>query len=60
VIDEALRRLSPKSAMAKELAYGRKSWSALTRFLDEGHAEIDTDVVEQPLCASMPQVVQAA
>ena len=33
VIDDALRRLSPKSAMAKALAYGRKRWDALTRTL---------------------------
>jgi transposase len=40
-IDDALRRLSPKSSMAKALAYGRKRWLALTRFLDNGLAEID-------------------
>ena len=33
-IDNALRRLSPKSAMAQALAYGRRRWEALTRFLD--------------------------
>ncbi|OZA55767.1 MAG: IS66 family transposase, partial [Sphingomonadales bacterium 39-62-4] len=38
-IDDSLRRLSPKSAMAKALAYGRKRWDALTRYLDEGTAE---------------------
>lgn len=49
VIDDALRRLSPKSAMAKALAYGRKRWTALTRFLDEGHAEIDNNIAERAM-----------
>ena len=49
VIDNALRRLSPKSAMAKALAYGRKRWSALTRFLDNGTAEIDNNIAERAM-----------
>ena len=48
-IDDALRRLSPKSAMAKALAYGRKRWGALTRFLDEGVAEIDNNIAERAM-----------
>lgn len=49
VIDDALRRLSPKSAMAKALAYGRKRWNALTLFLDEGIAEIDNNIAERAM-----------
>jgi hypothetical protein len=49
MIDDALRRLSPKSAMAKALAYGRKRWNALTRFLDEGSAEIDNNIAERAI-----------
>ena len=49
VIDDALRSLSPKSAMAKALAYGRKRWDALTRFLDEGGAEIDNNIAERAM-----------
>ena len=49
VIDDALRRLSPKSAMVKALAYGRKRWNALTRFLDEGRAEIDNNIAERAI-----------
>lgn len=49
VIDAALRRLSPKSAMAKAFAYGRKRWDALTRFLDEGSAEIDNNIAERAM-----------
>ncbi|EQB30012.1 IS66 family transposase [Sphingobium ummariense] len=48
-IDDALRRLSPKSAMAKALAYGRKRWTALTRFLDDGYAEIDNNIAERAI-----------
>jgi len=48
-IDDALRRLSPKSAMAKALAYGRKRWAALTRYLDEGTAEIDNNIAERAM-----------
>lgn len=48
-IDYALRRLSPKSAMAKALVYGRKRWHALTRFLDEGTAEIDNNIAERAM-----------
>ena len=48
-IDDALRRLSPKSAMAKALVYGRKRWHALTRFLDEGAAEIDNNIAERAM-----------
>lgn len=45
-IYDALRRLSPKSAMAKALVYGRKRWTALTRFLDERTAEIDNNIAD--------------
>ncbi|WP_082731624.1 MULTISPECIES: IS66 family transposase [unclassified Sphingomonas] len=50
-IDDALRRLSPRSAMAKALAYGRRRWDALTRFLDEGAAEIDNNIAERAMRA---------
>lgn len=48
-IDDALRRLSPKSAMAKALTYGRKRWTALTRFLEDGTAEIDNNIAERAM-----------
>ena len=48
-VDDALRRLSPKSAMAKALAYGRKRWEALTHFLDDGRAEIDNNIAERAI-----------
>ena len=33
--------------MAKALAYGRKRWDALTRYIDDGIAEIDNNIAER-------------
>ena len=49
VIDDALRKLSPRSEMAKALRYGVKLWPSLTRFLDDGRLEIDNGVAERAL-----------
>lgn len=49
ILDDALRRLSPKSEMAKAISYGRKRWTALTRFLDDGRLEIDNNIAERSL-----------
>lgn len=49
VIDDALRKLSPRSEMAKALRYGVKLWPALTRFLADGRLEIDNGVAERAL-----------
>lgn len=35
--------------MAKALAYGRKRWIALTRFLDDGLAEIDNNIAQRAM-----------
>ena len=48
-IDDALRKLSPRSEMAKAVCYGVKLWPALTRFLDDGRLEIDNGVAERAL-----------
>jgi transposase len=57
-IDDASRRLSPKSAIAEALAYGRKRWIALTRYLDDGLAEIDNNVAER--AAAIYSVIETA
>ena len=49
VLDTALRRLSPKSDMAKAILYGTKRWPALSRFLDDGRLEIDNNIAERAL-----------
>lgn len=35
--------------MAKALAYGRKRWDALTRYIDDGIAEIDNNIAERAI-----------
>ena len=49
VIDDALRKLSPRSDMAKALRYGVKLWPALTRYFNDGRLEIDNGVAERAL-----------
>ena len=49
ILDAALRRLSPKSDMAKAIAYGTKRWLALCRFLDDGRLEIANNIAERAL-----------
>ncbi|MDQ1157371.1 hypothetical protein QE385_001698 [Sphingomonas sp. SORGH_AS 950] len=49
VLDAALRHLSPRSDMAKAIAYGTKRWQALSRFLGEGRLEIDNNIAERAL-----------
>jgi transposase len=40
-----------ESAMAKALAYGRKRWDALTRYIDDGIVEIDNNIAERAIRA---------
>lgn len=47
--DDALRRLSPKTEMAKAITYARKRWDALTRFIDNGQLEIDNNIAERAI-----------
>lgn len=35
--------------MAKALVYGRKRWTALTRYIDDGCAEIDNNIAERSI-----------
>lgn len=49
VLDKALRQLSPKSEMAKAIAYGTKRWAALTCFLEDGRLEIDNNIAERAM-----------
>jgi transposase len=49
ILDDAHRRLSPKSVMAIAIAYGTKRWTALTQFLDNGQLEIDNNIAERSL-----------
>ena len=49
ILDDAHRRLSPKSVMALAIAYGTKRWTALTQFLDNGSLEIDNNIAKRSL-----------
>jgi len=49
VLDTGLRRLSPKSDMARAIAYDTKRWPALSRFLSDGWLEIDNPIAERAL-----------
>lgn len=48
-LDGALRRLLPKSDMAKAIAHETKRWLALCYFLDGGRLEIGNDIAKRPL-----------
>jgi hypothetical protein len=44
-----LTRLSGGSDTAKTIRYGLRHWDALTRFLDDGRIELDTNIVERSM-----------
>jgi len=48
-MDDALRKLGPKTEMAKAIRYGTKRWDAFTRFLDDGRLEIDNNIAERAI-----------
>lgn len=48
-LDDALRKLAPKSLTAKAIRYGTKRWEAFTRFLDDGRLEIDNNIAERAI-----------
>jgi transposase len=46
-LEQQLARVSGKSGLAEELRYGLNHWDGLVRFLDDGHIELDTNIVER-------------
>ena len=46
-----LRSLSAKSETAGAIRYGLSRWRALTRYVDDGHLEIDNSAAERALRA---------
>ena len=46
-IDSILPQLSPQSDLAKAMRYTLGHWAGLTRFLDDGRHEVDTNTVER-------------
>ncbi len=46
-LDEQLARVSGKSVIAEAIRYGLNHWGGLTRFLEDGRIELDTNIVER-------------
>lgn len=49
VLEATLPQLSAKSALAKAIRYMLAHWNGLTRFLDDGRLEADTNTVERTM-----------
>ena len=45
--EQQLARVSAKASIAEEIRYGLNHWDGLTRFLDDGRIELDTNIVER-------------
>jgi hypothetical protein len=48
-LDEQLRRLPASSVIAEAIRYVQSRWDGLTRFLDDGRVELDTNPVERSM-----------
>jgi len=46
-LEEQLARVSGKSVIAEAIRYGLNHWDGLTRFLEDGRIELDTNIVER-------------
>lgn len=46
-LEQQLARVSAKATVADEIRYGLNHWDGLTRFLDDGRVELDTNIVER-------------
>jgi transposase len=46
-LEQQLARVSAKAPIADEIRYGLNHWDGLTRFLDDGRIELDTNCVER-------------
>jgi transposase len=48
-LEAQLAMVSGKSTIAEAIRYALSRWDGLTRFLDDGHIELDTNVVERAI-----------
>lgn len=46
-LEQQLARVSAKANIAEDIRYGLNHWDGLTRFLDDGRIELDTNIVER-------------
>ena len=47
--EQQLARVSAKAAVAEHIRYALNHWDGLTRFLDDGRIELDTNIVERSI-----------
>jgi transposase len=48
-LEQQLARVSGKSPIAEAIRYGLNHWDGLTRFLNDGRVELDTNIVERSI-----------
>ncbi len=48
-LEQQLARVSTKSVIAEAIRYGSNHWDGLTRFLEDGRIELDTNIVERSI-----------
>jgi transposase len=48
-LEKQLRRVSGKSPMAAAIRYALNHWDGLTRFLDDGRIDLDSNIVERSM-----------
>jgi transposase len=48
-LDEQLTRVSSKATIAEHINYALNHWDGLTRFLDDGRIELDSNIVERSI-----------
>ena len=48
-LEQQLARVSAKATIAEDIRYGLNHWEGLTRFLDDGRIELDTNIVERSI-----------
>jgi hypothetical protein len=48
-LERQLARVSAKATIAEHLRYALNHWDGLTRFLDDGRIELDTNIVERSI-----------
>jgi len=48
-LEQNLAQVSVKSVIAEAIRYGLNHWRGLTRFLDDGRIELDTNIVERSI-----------
>src|SRR5262249_30055265 len=48
-LEQQLARVSAKAVIAEDIRYALNHWDGLTRFLDDGRIELDTNIVERSI-----------